>query len=87
MPDDDASSHTPAEAPPPPRVRRAIELVYRVEGVTAARVWQWRGKVAVGVRVSATSSPTEVLRRVEDAIHAVREPDETWEFGLLEDEG
>jgi hypothetical protein len=70
----------------PPRVRRAIELVYGVEGVTAARVWQWSGKVAVGVRISATSTPAETLRRVESAVAAVREPDEVWEFGLLEDD-
>lgn len=70
----------------PARVRRTIELVYGVEGVTAARVWQWPGKVAVGIRATPTSSPAEILRRVEVAVAPVREPDETWEFGLLEDE-
>ena len=69
-----------------PRVRRTIELVYGVEGVTSARVWQWPGKVAVGVRASPAASPVDVLRRVEAAVSAIREPDETWEFGLLGDE-
>lgn len=70
----------------PPRVRRTIELVYGVEGVTAARVWHWPGKVAVGVRAAAAASPSDVLRRVEAAVSAIREPEETWEFGLLGDE-
>jgi len=67
-----------------PRLRRTIELVYGVEGVAVARVWQWGETIAVGVRVSPTSSPTEVLRRVEAAVSGVREPGEDWEFGLLE---
>jgi hypothetical protein len=72
----------------PPRVRRAIELVYGVEGVVSARVWQWSGKVAVGVRGTSTSASSELLRRVEAAVAGLREPDEAWEFGLLgDDEG
>jgi hypothetical protein len=70
----------------PPRVRRAIELVYGVEGVISARVWQWSGKVAVGVRGASTSAPSELLRRVEAAVAGLREPDEAWEFGLLGDD-
>jgi hypothetical protein len=75
---------------PPPRLQRTLELVYGVDGVVAARVWQWTEnlgrdeKVAVAVRANATSSPTEVLRRVEAAVEAVREPGEAWEFGLLD---
>jgi hypothetical protein len=67
-----------------PRLKRTIEVVYGVEGVTAARVWQWSGKVAVGVRGSATSAPTELLRRVEAAVAPLREPEENWEFGFLD---
>lgn len=70
----------------PPRIRRTLELVYGVEGVTAARVWHWPGRVAVGVRPAMLSAPAELLRRVERAVAGLREPDETWEFGLLETE-
>jgi hypothetical protein len=68
----------------PPRIRRTLELVYGVEGVTAARVWHWPGRVAVGVRPAMLSAPSELLRRVESAVAGLREPDETWDFGLLE---
>lgn len=70
----------------PPRIRRTLELVYGVEGVTAARVWQWEKKVAVGVRGGASSTPADLLRRVEAAVAGVREPEETWEFGILDTE-
>jgi hypothetical protein len=73
-----------ARAELPPRLRRTLELVYGVEGVTAARVWHWPGRVAVGVRPAVLSAPGELLRRVEFAVAGLREPDETWEFGLLE---
>jgi hypothetical protein len=75
----------PPPPPPPPRLRRAIELAYAVEGVVSARVWQWPGRVAVGVRGGANTSPAELLRRVESAVGALREPGETWDFGILED--
>ncbi len=68
----------------PPRLRRTLELVYGVEGVTGARVWYWQGRVAVGVRPATLSAPSELLRRVESAVAGLREPEETWEFGLLE---
>jgi len=61
-------------------------LVYGVEGVTAARVWHWPGRVAVGVRPAMLSAPSELLRRVESAVAGLREPEETWDFGLLETE-
>jgi hypothetical protein len=77
---------SPPPPPLPPRLRRAIELVYHVEGVAAARVWQWQGRVAVGVRPTPTSSPADLLRRVEAAVDPVREPGEAWDFGFL-DEG
>ena len=68
----------------PPRIRRTLELVYGVEGVTAARVWHWPGQVSVGVRPAMMSAPSELLRRVESAVSGLRETDETWEFGLLD---
>lgn len=77
-------SRTPTELPP--RLRRTLELVYGVEGVVAARVWQLPGRVAVGVRGSRTTTPPDLLVRIESAIDGLREPDETWEFGILDDE-
>jgi len=75
----------PVRAQPlPPRIRRTLELVYGVEGVTAARVWHWPGQVSVGVRPAMMSAPAELLRRVEHAVAGLREPEETWEFGLLD---
>lgn len=69
----------------PPRLRRALELVYAVEGVTAARVWSWGDRIAVGVRGSPTLSTAELLRRVEAATTPIQEPGETWEYGVLTD--
>ena len=74
----------------PPRLRRTLELVYGVDGVVAARVWNWTEnlgrdeKVAVAVRANAMCSPTDLLRRVEAAVEVLREPGEAWEFGLLD---
>jgi hypothetical protein len=68
-----------------PRLRRTLELVYGVEGVIGARVWLSPGRIAVGVRGGAVSGPPELLRRVELAVAGLREPGETWEFGILED--
>jgi hypothetical protein len=76
----------PEGAELPPRVRRILESIYAVEGVGAARVWVWTGKVAVGVRGTPHIAPQELLRRVESATVPLREPDEAWEFGLLEDD-
>ena len=70
----------------PPRLRRTLELVYGVQGVTAARVWQWEGRVHVGVRPAMLSAPGELLRRVENAVSGLREPEESWDFGLLDGE-
>ncbi len=69
----------------PPRLRRTLELVYGVEGVVAARVWQAPGRIAVGVRGGAATGPSDLLRRVESAVAGLREPGETWEFGILDD--
>ncbi|HEY3818105.1 MAG TPA: hypothetical protein VGL81_13090 [Polyangiaceae bacterium] len=68
----------------PERLRRALELVYGVEGVVAARVWQTPGCVAVGVRGGAMTAPTDLLRRVESAVAGLRQPDEAWDFGILD---
>jgi hypothetical protein len=74
-----------ASAQLPPRLRRTLELVYGVEGVVAARVWQWPGKIAVGVRGAPASAPSELLRRVEAAVAGLRDSHEAWEFGILDD--
>lgn len=68
-----------------PRIRRTLELVYGVEGVIAARVWEVPGGIAVGARGSSASAPAELLRRVELSVAGLREPGEVWEFGILED--
>jgi hypothetical protein len=73
-----------------PRMRRMLEIVYAVDGVAAARVWQWPGDgglsktIAIAVRPAPRTSPQELLQRVEAAVAGMREPDEEWEFGLLE---
>jgi hypothetical protein len=86
--DSDEATNGPPEPPPdlPPRVRRILRSVYAVEGVASARVWLWEQKVAVGVRGTNAISVPELLRRVETAIASLREPDETWDFGLLEED-
>ena len=75
-----------------PRMRRMLEIVYAVDGVAGARVWQLptdgngatKATIAVAVRPSPRASPQELLQRVEAAVAGMREPDESWEFGLLE---
>lgn len=70
----------------PPRLRRALELVYSVEGVTGARVWELEdGTVAIGVRSSPLTSPLELVRRVDKALSALREEGGVWEVGLLDE--
>jgi hypothetical protein len=81
--------NAPPSLPPgdtlPPRLKRTVELVYSVEGVIGARVWQWQGGVAVGVRLADRASPTGTIERVQTAVAAVREPGEEWDFGILAD--
>ncbi len=72
---DDASS----------RLERTLELVYGVEGVVAARVWQWTGRVAVGIRGGTSTTAATLIRHVEVAVAGLREPGEVWDFGILED--
>jgi hypothetical protein len=69
----------------PPRLRRTLELVYGVEGVVAARIWQWPGRIAVGVRGGMATAPTDLIRRVEEAVAGLRDADEAWDFGILDD--
>jgi hypothetical protein len=73
------------EAELAPRLRRALQLVYAVDGVVAVRVWHWGPNVAVGVRGGAWASPTDLVRRVKAAVAGLREPGEAWDFGVLED--
>jgi hypothetical protein len=61
-----------------------MELVYAVEGVTAARIWHWPGKIAIAVKGSHAATGAELLGRVEAAVAGMREPGESWEFGLLD---
>ncbi len=69
----------------PPRLRRALDLIYQVEGVTGAQVWQWAGRVAVGLSLTATSTPSEVFGRVRSVIAPLQDGEEIWDFGLLVD--
>jgi hypothetical protein len=69
----------------PARLRRALSLVYDVDGVVAARVWQWPGRIAVGIRGGRRTTPADLILRVEAAVAGLREPDEIWDFGILED--
>jgi hypothetical protein len=78
-------SASPPSSELPPRLRRTLELVYAVEGVIAARVWHSTGRIAIGVRGSHLTTPQELLRRIESAVAGLREPDELWDFGILED--
>jgi hypothetical protein len=70
---------------PSPRLRRVIAVIYQVEGVTGARIWQWTGRVAVGLHLSAASSPADVIARVASAVAPLRDVNEMWDFGLLTD--
>lgn len=74
-----------ASALPSPTARRILEVVYGVEGVVGARVWQAPGKVAVGVRGGRDTSPDELLARVQSAVVGLQDPDVRWEFGWLDD--
>lgn len=71
----------------PPRLRRILEIVYAVEGVSGARVWELDdGSVAVAVRPSPFATPVELVRRVDKALDVVRNEGGPCEVGLL-DEG
>ena len=70
---------------PPLRLRRAVELAYAVEGVVGARVWQSDNIIAIGIRAAPNASPNDLLRRVAIAVASLREPEEKWEIGLLDE--
>jgi hypothetical protein len=70
---------------PSPATLRILEIVYTVEGVVAARVWQSPGRVAIGVRGGAGTSPTALLRQVESAVIGLRQPGVSWDFGWLQE--
>lgn len=67
-----------------PKVRRTLELVYGVEGVVAAQVWQWSGRIAVAVRGAGATFSQSLLWQVESAVAGLCEPGETWDFGILD---
>lgn len=67
-----------------PRIRRTLELVYQVDGVVAAKVWAMPDRVAVGVKIGTGHGQADVMARLEQVTVALREPGETWDFGLLE---
>jgi hypothetical protein len=69
----------------PSRLRRMLELVYGVDGVVAARVWQSPGRIAIGVRAGSSAAPASLLSCVESAVAGLRDPGEDWDFGILED--
>ncbi len=68
-----------------PALRRIVEVVYGVDGVVAARVWQSPDRIVVGARGGAGTAPEELLRRVEMAVVGLREPGVSWEFGWLQE--
>ncbi len=67
-----------------PRIRRTLELVFQVSGVVGAKVWSMPDRMAVGVKIGAGHGAAGVLARLEQVTVALREPGETWDFGLLE---
>jgi hypothetical protein len=62
-----------------------LERIYDIDGVVAARVWQWPGRVAVGIQGASAASAGDLLRRVEMAVAGLREAGEVWDFGILQD--
>jgi hypothetical protein len=66
------------------RLKRALEIVYAIDGVSSAKVWQWPGRVAIAVKGHGHSDEA-LLARVSTALNALKEPDEQWEFGILQD--
>ncbi len=52
-------------------------------GVVFVRVWDLPGRVEIGIRVSPSDTPSDVLSRVQELTQVLREGEETWEVGLL----
>lgn len=69
----------------PPRLELALEIIYRIEGVAAAKIWQWENRVAVAVR-GVGHIEEQLLRRVEASLVSLAEPNETWDYGILVEE-
>ena len=65
------------------RSQRIKEAVLELNGVIAVRVWELPGRVEIGVQVSPSDTPSDVLNRVQELAQALREGEETWEVGLL----
>lgn len=66
------------------RLRRVLEVAYSVEGVVAARVWQSGKEIHVAVTPGPSRGPMHLVQQVEHAMTPLREPDESWQFGLLD---
>src|SRR4051812_50220790 len=67
------------------RARRIEETILEVDGVVAVRVWELAGRVEIGVVPSASDTPTDVVERVREVVESLREADEIWEVGGLND--
>jgi hypothetical protein len=72
------------EAAIDPRVRKILEAVYEVEGVVGAKVWVLPAHVAVALRVGNRYGASDVIAHVVTATSSLRDPDEAWDFGLLD---
>jgi hypothetical protein len=70
----------------PQRLRRIESAVLELEGVASVRVWELEGAVEIGVRVAPACTVADVLGRVSELSATLREGEERWEVGVL-DEG
>ena len=66
------------------RLRRVVDVAYQVDGVLGVRAWVLPEGVTVAVQVSPRAGPTDVLRTVEAALAALREPGEQLHVGLMD---
>jgi hypothetical protein len=60
--------------------------VLELEGIVTVRVWELPNHVEIGVRVAPSDTPADALKRVHELVDALREGEELWSVGLL-DEG
>jgi hypothetical protein len=72
-------------APGSKRARRIEEAVLELEGIVTVRVWELPNRVEIGVRVAPSDTPADALNRVNELVDALREGEETWAVGLLEE--
>jgi hypothetical protein len=69
---------------PSERSKRISDSLLQVPGIVEVRVWEMgSSRVEVGVRVSPGRGAHEALRRAQEATTPLRQPGETWHFGLL----